>query len=248
MKSPISSLDIPPRGPKENDALQNCGIESGKENELASNSAKLNRELVEGRKWYSDDNNLNSISKPKPSLNKVLQTYECARQLPIEGEMFKIYHLFWTRRVDCLIDFFISSREREHLQQACESTTDMTRTKSRMQEQIKVNICSLSPSMPHSPCQKTRPSHTWEKNILFYGCLRFSCLGLLSNCQSLLNIEAQELLLQHLFLGCNCIYKQFVETKKKCVQILRTSTVFFFIIKLQELEQNLIDIHSVMCD
>ena len=27
------------------------------------------------------------------------------------------------------------------------------------------------------------------------------------------NIDAQELLLQRMFLGCNCIYKHFVETK-----------------------------------
>ena len=40
----------------------------------------------------------------------------------------------------------------------------------------------------------------------------------------------QELLLQRMFLGCNWIYKHFVETKKHCVQIFRTRTftAFFF--------------------
>ena len=73
---------------------------------------------------------------------------------------------------------------------------------------------------------------------------RFFCLGLLgasedkiavSNCQSLLFIEAQpaqRLLFQHLYRssfiwGCNCyILKHFVENK--CVKTFRTFTVFFF--------------------
>ena len=41
-----------------------------------------------------------------------------------------------------------------------------------------------------------------------------------SNCPSLPYIDAQELLLQHMFLGCNCIYKHFVERKKQCIEIL----------------------------
>ena len=42
-------------------------------------------------------------------------------------------------------------------------------------------------------------------------------------------IDAQELLLQHMFLGCNCICKHFVEINKlQCVEIFRTFTVFFF--------------------
>ena len=67
-------------------------------------------------------------------------------------------------------------------------------------------------------------SHTWDKNIPLYGCLRFffrpACLilgqncCLNANCQSLLYIEPQELLLHHLFWGCNCSYKHFIETKK----------------------------------
>ena len=32
-------------------------------------------------------------------------------------------------------------------------------------------------------------------------------------------IDAQKLLLRHMFLGCNCIYKHFVEIEKHCVQI-----------------------------
>ena len=46
-------------------------------------------------------------------------------------------------------------------------------------------------------------------------------------------IDDLELLLQHMFLGCNCIDKHFVEEKKKkkkkqFVEIFRTFTVFFF--------------------
>ena len=102
---------------------------------------------------------------------------------------------------------------------------------------IRLGLCFilfLYPVSRYTPCVgpicKTKStgnkiSHTWVKNIPFYGCLRFVCLGLLvsfydkiaiSNCQSLLYIETQGLLLQHLF-GCNCIYhvyKHFAETKK----------------------------------
>ena len=68
-----------------------------------------------------------------------------------------------------------------------------------------------------------------------------------SNCPPLLYTDAQELFLQHLFLGCNCFYKHFGERKKKkqCVEIFRTFTVFFFLSKkkkkkttAQEFEQN----------
>ena len=55
-----------------------------------------------------------------------------------------------------------------------------------------------------------------------------------------------------MFFGCNCIYKHFVETKKKkkkgqCVEFFRTFTVFFFFFfghkkttktTVQEFEQN----------
>ena len=39
-------------------------------------------------------------------------------------------------------------------------------------------------------------------------------------------MDAQELLLQHMFLGCNCIYKHFVETKSNVLRLLEH--LFFF--------------------
>ena len=59
-------------------------------------------------------------------------------------------------------------------------------------------------------------------------------------------IEPQELLLQHLFWGCNCIYKHFIETKK-VLRCFRTFAIFFMRQILQESEQNLININSVKC-
>ena len=41
-------------------------------------------------------------------------------------------------------------------------------------------------------------------------------------------IHAQELLLQHMFLGCNCIYKHFVETKNIVLRFLEHLLFFFF--------------------
>ena len=122
-------------------------------------------------------------------------------------------------------------------------------------------------SLYHS-CKMTF-SHTWDKNIPFYGCLRFfflthetrkslfmavwdfsvsACLSqswdftAVSNCQSLLYIESQELLLG-LQLQ-NFLSK--LEKLKRCSDF-RTFTVLFIRQKLQEFDQNLIDIHSAKC-
>ena len=42
------------------------------------------------------------------------------------------------------------------------------------------------------------------------------------------NIDAQELLLQHMFLGCNCIDKHFVETKNNLLRFLEHLLYSFF--------------------
>ena len=66
----------------------------------------------------------------------------------------------------------------------------------------------------------------WLSEIFVSACLSHPWIKLLS--QTVHHIDAQELLLQHMFLGCNCIYKHFVETKKQSVENFRTFIVFFF--------------------
>ena len=53
-------------------------------------------------------------------------------------------------------------------------------------------------------------------------------------------IDAQEQLLQHMFLGCNCIYKHFVETKNNVLRFLEhlLYSVFGHKTTVQEFEQN----------